>query len=140
MTRTVHSVIGIGKSTLTFFIVPKKMLHVAGEKNTETLERYTRAQRNGFSAPAFILIIQQHTSDNAAQMPELQTQVLGGLVLIAANWCSNTSRHICSVCITVRTKGIVKCFSARTLRLSRSSVLHYQSSVLRTQKMRICQN
>ena len=27
-------------------------------------------------------------------MPELQTQVLNGLVLIAANWCSDTWRHM----------------------------------------------
>lgn len=38
-----------------------------------------------------------------------------GLVLIAANWCSDTSRHTWSVCIMVRTEGTVKCFSVRAV-------------------------
>lgn len=83
------------------------------EVNTQGLLRQASARRDGVSVPALILIIQQHTSDNAAQMPELQTQVLAGLLLIAVNWCSNTSRHMWLVCNMVRTEGIVKCFSAR---------------------------
>lgn len=85
------------------------------QENTQTLLGRTRARRDGVSVPALILIIQQHTSDNAAQMPELQTQVLSGLVLIAVNWCSNTSRHMWPVRNMVRTEGIVKSFSARAV-------------------------
>lgn len=100
---------------MTFFMMQENAAYCSWERdNTEALPGQTRARWDGLSVPALILIIQQHTSDNAAQMPELQTQVLGGLVLIAANWCSNTSRHMRSVCITVRTEGIVKCFSAWT--------------------------
>lgn len=39
--------------------------------------------------------------------------MLSGLVLIAANWCSDTSRRMCSVCIMASTEGIVKCFSVK---------------------------
>ena len=108
--------IWIDKFCMTFFMIQRKCCILQlGKRQTETLLGQMRAQWDGFSVPALILIIQQHTSDNATQMPELQTQVLSGLVLIAANWCSNTSRHIWSVCITARTEGIVKCFTAMTV-------------------------
>lgn len=64
----------------------------------------------------------QHTSNNAAQMSELQVQVFSGLVLIAANWCRNTSRHMWCVYIMVREEGIVNCFSAMMIKWSRGSV------------------
>lgn len=111
--------IWIDKFDMTFFMIQKRTLNIAAGKETkrqsETLLGQSGARRDSFSVPALILIIQKHTSDNAAQMPELRTQVLSGLVLIAVNWCSNTSRHIWSACITARTEGIVKCFTATTV-------------------------
>lgn len=72
--------------------------------------RHTNSvRRDGDSVLALILIIHQHTSDNSAQMPEIQAQVLSRRVLIAANWCSNTSRHMCTV---VRTEEAAECFAA----------------------------
>lgn len=43
-----------------------------GTRHIETPLGQMRAHWEGVSVPALILIIQQHTSDNAAQMPELQ--------------------------------------------------------------------
>lgn len=43
-----------------------------GTRHTETLVGQTKARWEAASVPALILIIQQHTSDNVAQMPELQ--------------------------------------------------------------------
>lgn len=43
-----------------------------GTRHSETPQGPTRAHWEGVSVPALILIIQQHTSDNTAQMPELQ--------------------------------------------------------------------
>lgn len=81
----------------------------AGNKSPEPHLGWTGVRGDGDGVPALIPII-QHTSDNAAQMPELRTQVLGGLVLIAANWRSNTSRR---AGVVAGTEGTVKWFCVR---------------------------
>lgn len=102
--------IWIDKFGMTFFMIQENTAYCSWERGNETLLGQTRARWDGVSVPALILIIQQHTYDNATQMPELQTQVLSGLVLIAANWCSNTSRHMWSVCINGENRGDCQVF------------------------------
>lgn len=97
---------------MTFFTA-NKALHIGPGNGTESLPGLTRARRDGCGVPALILILQQHTYDIATQMPELQTQVLTVPVLIAANWHSNTLRHVWSVRRAARTEGAVKCFSVK---------------------------
>lgn len=69
--------------------------HSSWEQRARNHLGRARVRWEGGGVPALILIIQQHTPDNAAQMPALQTQVLSRLALIAANWCSDTS----SICV-----------------------------------------
>lgn len=68
-------------------------------EHTKSVLGWAKPQWDDFSVSTFIPIKQQHPSNDATQMPELKTQVLSGLVLIAANWCINTSRHMWCVCV-----------------------------------------
>lgn len=129
--------IWIDKFSMTFFMIQENAAYCCLERDTETLLGQTRACWDGFSVPALILIIQQHTSDNAAQMPELQTQVLSGLVLIAANWCSNTSRHMWRVCINSENRGDCRVFQCQDYKIIQDKRTDcYQNSSFHSQKIR----
>ncbi len=94
----------IDKFCMTFFIIQENTACCSWERDW-LRPSWDRQEPAGmtFSVAVLILIIQEHTSDNATQMPELKTQVLSGLVLIAANWSSNTSRHtVCGLCLLQR--------------------------------------